>query len=81
MSQFFLKNNDKYCGSWIDYHFLDTMVILNLMIYKKAIDIENCKLVTAAKKFDIELDAHNAMNDIRATRTLFKKLIDKTDFK
>jgi DNA polymerase-3 subunit epsilon len=35
LTQFFLKNNDTYLGSFIDYHFLDTMVILNTMLYKK----------------------------------------------
>lgn len=81
LTQFFLKNNDKYLGSYIDYHFMDTMVLLNTMMYKKAIQLENCKLVTASKHFGIELDAHNAMNDIRATRTLFKMLMDKIEFK
>jgi DNA polymerase-3 subunit epsilon len=81
LTEFWKKNNDKYLGSYIDYHFLDTMVILNLMMYKKAIQLENCKLVTATQKFGIKLDAHNAMNDIKATRELFKKLISKTEFK
>jgi len=81
LTNLFLKNGDKYLGSFIDYHFLDTMVILNIMMYQKAIQLENCKLVTASEFFGIKLDAHNAMNDIRATKELFEILNKKMYFK
>lgn len=81
LSEFFKKNNDKYFGSWFDYHCLDTVTILHLLKFKKVLDIENCKLVTAAQKFGISLDAHNSMNDIRATRELFYKLLEKIEVK
>ena len=78
LNSFFKKNSDKYFGSWFDYHIIDTVQLLQLMKFKGSLDIENCKLVTAAKKFGISLEnAHNAMDDIKATRELFYKLIDK----
>jgi DNA polymerase III epsilon subunit-like protein len=75
LTQFFLKNGNKYCGSYIDYHYLDTMVLLNTLRYKNILKLENCKLETACKYFDIPIEAHNALSDIKATRSLFKKLI------
>lgn len=82
LGQFFKKNNDKYFGSWVNYHCIDTVQILQLIKFKTDIELENCKLVTATKKFGIELtDAHNAMADIKATRELFYKLIKKIEIK
>ena len=82
LSEFWKKNNDKYFGSWFDYHCIDTVQILQLMQFKKAIEIENCKLVTASQKFGIDLlNAHNSLADIKATRELFYKLIDRIEFK
>jgi DNA polymerase-3 subunit epsilon len=82
LNSLFRKCGDKYFGSWIDYHFLDTMVLLNLLKFNKVIQIDNVKLVTAAKHFGVELtEAHNAMADIKATRELFQKLIERIDFK
>lgn len=74
LNAFFRKNNDKYLGSFLDYHTLDTMILLNFLKYNKRLVLDNVKLVTACKHFGIELDAHNALNDIRATRDLFQKL-------
>lgn len=82
LDSLFRKCGDKYFGSWIDYHYIDTMAILNLLKFKKAIQIENVKLVTAAKHFGVELtEAHNAMADIKATRELFQKLVERIEFK
>jgi len=83
--EFFIKNNDKYLGSWIQYQFsgcLDTLPLVQLMNFKKIINIENSRLVTAAKEFDVDLDnAHNALADIRATRELFYKIEKRIEFK
>jgi len=82
LSEFWKKNNDKYFGSWFDYHTIDTVQILHLLKFKKAIDIENCKLVTASKKFGIDLaNAHNALDDIKATRKLFCKLMERIEIR
>lgn len=78
LAEFFRKNNDKYLGSWVEYQFsscIDTLPLVQLMRFKKIINIENCRLVTASKAFDISLDnAHNALADIKATRELFYKI-------
>lgn len=83
--EFFRKNNDKYLGSWVEYQFsscIDTLPLVQLMRFKKIINIENCKLVTASKEFGIDLSqAHNALADIKATRELFYKIINRIEFK
>lgn len=83
--EFFKKNGDKYLGSWVEYQFsscIDTLPLVQLMRFKKIIDIENCKLVTASKAFDINLEkAHNALEDIKATRELFYKIEKRIEFK
>jgi DNA polymerase-3 subunit epsilon len=82
LDSLFRKCNDKYFGSWIDYHFLDTMILLNFLKFKNELQIENVKLVTASRHFGVELtDAHNSMADIKATRELFYKIIDRITIK
>lgn len=73
LSEFFKKNGDKYYGSYFGTQ-ICTRVLLSYMGYKGLIKLHNYKLVTACQHYDIELDAHDAMNDIRATRELFLKL-------
>ena len=74
LREFFLKNNDKYYGAFFDYHLLSIDSLLYLFNYKGLIKLENYKLETVAKYFGIELKAHNALSDIKATRQVFYKL-------
>lgn len=76
LNYFFLKNGDKYIGSWFNWKKLDVLQILYLMHYKEQIALRNYKLDEVCKYYEIELEAHNALNDITATRKLFKKLED-----
>lgn len=75
--QFFIKNGDKYFGSYFNYRVLDVMCALFIEDYKKSLEIENFKLETASKKFGIEINAHDAKADIRVTKNLFEKLVGK----
>ena len=82
LNEFFLKNGNKYFGAFVDYHYIDPMQFINYMRFKKVINIENCKLVTASKEFGIDLsNAHNAMADIKATRELFYKIDKRIEVK
>lgn len=76
LRQFFFKNGNKYFGSYFDYHFLDLQAMTALMIRNGLLEVENFKLETVAKAVGIELDAHDAMNDIIATREIFLKYED-----
>jgi DNA polymerase-3 subunit epsilon len=75
MRSFFLKQGDKYFGSWIDYHTIDVMQLAFIAHYLGKIKLENYKLETLCNHFGISIKAHDALEDIVATRSLFNKLI------
>ena len=81
LRSFFEKNNDKYFGSYINRFSIDLMAIMRFLQYGSLVNIENAKLVTVAKYFDIEFKAHDAMSDIEVTREIIKKVISKLSFK
>ena len=68
MRQFFLKNNDKYFGSYVDRHYIDLMAIAGFFTLTGHINPPNLKLGTIAQILGIEFDAHDAFEDIVATR-------------
>ena len=70
----FKKHGRTDYGKYLDYHALDPMAIAVYLRYYGAIKTENCKLATVARYFGIEFQAHDAMEDIRATRMLAHKL-------
>jgi len=74
--EFFNKNNDKYYNSYFDYHLLSVDSLLNILDYRGLLDLENHKLITACKHFRIDLEAHNALSDIIATRKILLKLFE-----
>ena len=80
MSEFFKKCGDKYFGPWIDYHRLDPQVLLQFLHLKGDINLPNYKLETVAKYFGININAHDAMSDIKATREIVQKLIPRIKY-
>ena len=77
LREFFLKNGDKYYGSYFDYHFIDGMALVFAMRYANKLTLENYRLETASKHFGIEINAHDALSDIEATRELILKIMEK----
>jgi len=75
LRQFFIKNGDKYFGSWFNYHAIDLMALTAVLKYTGYIDVENLKLESIAKYFDFEFKSHNALEDIKTTRQILKKII------
>lgn len=76
LREFFIKNGDKYYGSYFDYHFIDAMPMLFLMEYAKKLNLSDHHLETACKHYGIEIKAHDAEQDIGATRELILKLAE-----
>lgn len=74
--QFFKKNEDRYYGSWFNWKLVDPLAILYAMDYKRKIALPNYKLTTVCQHFGIPLKAHDALEDIRATRELWYILDD-----
>lgn len=77
LNEFFIKNGDKYFGSYVDYHCIDIFTVLGLLEYKKLLQIKDYHLETSCKFFDIPIKAHDAMSDIEATRELTLKILNK----
>jgi len=77
LDQFF-----KDCGNNYFYAYakrtqaIDLLPISMLMKLAKRIEVDNLKLETCAKAFNLEFKAHNSMEDIRVTRELFYKYLD-----
>lgn len=75
LQEFFKKNGEAYgTGSWQNWRVIDPLFLVYYMAGKKEIELENYKLETVCKHFGIELEAHDAMADIKATRALLKTL-------
>lgn len=63
--------------NYMQFSPIDILSILRIMRHFKIIDIPDTKLATACKYFNIELDAHDSMSDIRATRQLTNIVANK----
>jgi DNA polymerase-3 subunit epsilon len=74
LQQFFIKNNDVYFGSFVNWKKIDPLPLLHYLDYCGRIELPNYKLATVCEHFGIELKAHDALGDIRATRELLAKL-------
>lgn len=68
---------NKYLGSFIDFKYnFDTLsMVKNLQLLEVINFLENNKLETCCEAFGIKLEgAHDALNDIRATKKLYEHL-------
>jgi DNA polymerase-3 subunit epsilon len=77
----FQKCGDPYCGSYIDYHKLDVASLVIFFKIHGLFDFQGFKLADASKQLNIQLDAHDAKEDILATRQVYYKLMDKIEIK
>ncbi|MGD2071868.1 MAG: 3'-5' exonuclease [Candidatus Thorarchaeota archaeon] len=75
------KLNYKYLGALIDYHKLDIASLILFLKMHNKIQIEGFKLVKVAEYLQASIQSHDAQSDIRATREIAYKLLDKIDIK
>lgn len=74
LSSFFRKNGDVYFGSFCNWKAIDALPIMHFFDAMGYVHYENYKLETVCEKLGINIQAHDALSDIRATRELIKKL-------
>jgi DNA polymerase-3 subunit epsilon len=74
LRMFFVKNKDPYFGSWINYKSIDGLAIMYMLEYCGHCKLENYKLGTVCSHYKIDIDAHDALSDIKATYTLIKRM-------
>ncbi len=75
ISQFFVKNGDKYFGSFCNWKRIDPLPFLYNMDFLGKISLPNYKLETVCNHFGIQIQAHDALSDILATREVIKKVV------
>lgn len=72
------KCGEKYFGSFVRGYYLDVIQYILFYAYQhNDFKPDDYKLSTIAQYLNIELDAHNAIADIKATRQIFTALTDK----
>jgi len=62
-------------GLFINWRRLDPLPVLYLMDYSNKISLPNYKLGTVCEHFGIEINAHDALSDVRATREVMQRLV------
>lgn len=72
LRQFFRKNGHKYYGSYFRNNVVvDPLYVVYFLVSHGVLpELKNYKLATVCEFFEIELKAHDAFDDIRATREL-----------
>jgi len=77
IKDWFLDNGYEHFGSWFSYKEVDVFALVKVLKDQNVFETENDKLLTLCKHFDIELNAHNALDDIVATKKLYTILTNK----
>lgn len=76
LQAFWNKHISKYgTGSYQNWRSLDSRVFANFLNVSGKLDVPDIKLGTICKHWGIEIDAHDALNDIRAARQVIKKMM------
>ncbi len=71
----FRKMGDKYgTGTWQNWKAIDPLPILQFMDAHQMIALPNYKLQTVCEHFGIEIKAHDALSDIKATMEVIAKV-------
>jgi DNA polymerase-3 subunit epsilon len=70
IQEWFTDNNNKFYGAYFNYKDLDVFALVKYLKYLGYINTKNDKLETICNHFDIDIAAHNALDDIKATKKL-----------
>ncbi len=62
-------------GSYQNWKMLDPLPLCRIWDYQGTLALPDYKLQTVCKHFGIELDAHDALSDITATRSLLRMIL------
>lgn len=76
LNQFFRKQGDVYFDSWVNWKAIDPLPFLRLLDLDGKLALENYKLSTVCSHLGIEIQAHDALSDITATREVILHIRD-----
>ena len=72
IKRWFEKCEDEYFWSWFHFPYLDIeQELARVMLFETDLVLPNYQLKTVCELLDIQLDAHNSLSDIKATREIF----------
>jgi len=75
--EMFKKAGDKYgLGSWAYWPVRDVATYVADIAILSGFEFDNFQLSTVCKKFGIEFEAHDAVEDIKATKKLYEILME-----
>ena len=74
LSEFFLKQGDKWLASWTNFKKLDPLVLAHWLDYQGKLSLPNYTLETIAKYFGFDVNFHDAFDDIDVTIQIYYKL-------
>jgi DNA polymerase-3 subunit epsilon len=74
LRQMFIRHNDKFFGSYFFWPVIDVQFIVARQIALIDLRLPDYKLSTLCKHYEIPIDAHDAMSDIKATKALYDLL-------
>ncbi|ARM30955.1 3'-5' exonuclease [Prosthecochloris sp. HL-130-GSB] len=78
IQEWFRRNGDHYgIGSFVNWRLLDPLPLLFVRDFTGTLSLPDYRLETVCRHFDIELQPHDAMSDIRATRKLLIHLLSQ----
>ncbi len=69
------RQGDKYFGSWTNYRSLDALYLCWTCEHQGLLSLPDYKLGTVAAHFGIELNTHEAIADIAATREIYERAL------
>ncbi len=76
--QAMFKRVDRYgLGSYLNWRSIDPLPLLHMMDFSGRLSLPDYKLPTVSRHFGIDIDAHDALSDIRATRELSQRLMSE----
>lgn len=76
LTSWFKLNGNNYFYGYVNYYLIDLIQATAMFTIAGILKLKDMKLATVAEHFGVKLEAHNAINDIRATREVFYKYID-----
>ena len=72
------KRNRQVYWNYFNYYDIDVFALVKILGLSGMYENKSSKkLVALCNLFDIKLDAHDALNDIKATRKLYKKIMKR----
>ena len=76
LTKFFQKNGNQFLYAYIQYYLIDLIAAAALFQSAGKIKVPNMRLETMADYFGIKLKAHDAAEDVRATRELYHAYVN-----